>query len=97
MREQVRALLALETTALLDHLDSRLRTERLQQELLLLQALAPVAQAMQRQDSLAQQRHQEQKELLLEILQGQQPSARTQISPLIGLPTQQLSFPSSES
>lgn len=39
----------------------------------------------------------QQETLLLEILQGQQPSAQTQLSPLIGLPTQPVSFPSSAS
>lgn len=68
---------------------------------LLLQALTPVAQAMRRQEELLQvqlgqqsafltQRlvslQTEQMELLLEILQSLQPSAETQLSPLIGLP-----------
>lgn len=39
----------------------------------------------------------QQEELLLEILQGQQQSAQEQLFPLIGLPTPPPSFPSSAS
>ena len=71
----------------------------------------PLAEALQRldhQQQLTRSRVQEmqaqqvemrsqQEQLLLEILQGQQPSALTQLSPLIGLPPHQTSYPSSGS
>lgn len=72
LREQVAQLLALETAALLDHLDSRLLQERQAQERLLYKAMVPLAEALYRMDS----QHQE---LLLEILQGQQPPISQQL------------------
>lgn len=79
------------------------------------EALPPMAEAMRRQDSLAEERHrlllghllvlQDQTEtrgllaqdLLLEVLSSLQPSALTQLSPLIGLPSQPHSSRSSAS
>lgn len=59
---------------------------------LLLEALAPVAEAMQRQDQLHQDHqmvllmdNQQQTELLEEILSSLQPSAQTQIYQQLGL------------
>lgn len=75
-----------------------------QHRALLLEALQPVAEAMRRLDqrilvSQMQQveLHQESKELLLEVLSSLQPSALTQLSPLIGLPSQPHSSRSSAS
>lgn len=75
MREQFRAML-------------RLQEQRLQEQnrQLLLEALRPVALAMQRQDSLHQQQHQQLESLLLEVLNSLQPSAAQQIFQRIGLP-----------
>ena len=64
---------------------------------LLLEALTPVAAAMQRQGMQYSQFHQEQVSLLLEVLSSLQPSADQQISPLIGLSTQEQSSLSSAS
>ena len=75
----------------------------------LLEMARPLAEALQRldhQQQLTRSRVQvmqeqqvemrsQQEGLLLEILQGQQPSALTQLSPLIGLPPHQSSSPSS--
>ena len=77
----------------------------------LLEMARPLAEALQRLDhnqQLTRSRVQEmqaqqvemrsqQEQLLLEILQGQQPTALTQLSPLIGLPLPVTSFPSSAS
>ena len=77
----------------------------------LLEMARPLAEALQRLDhnqQLTRSRVQEmqaqqvemrsqQEQLLLEILQGQQPTALTQLSPLIGLPPHQTSYPSSGS
>lgn len=60
----------------------------------LMSALRPLAEAMQRQDSLHLKYHKEQEVLLLEVLNSLQPSAREQISQQIGLPTLPPSFPS---
>lgn len=71
---------------------------------LLLEALQPPAEAMQRLDKrlLAAQmqqveQQQELRELLLEVLGSLQPSALTQLSPLIGLPAPTTTSPSSAS
>lgn len=64
---------------------------------LLLEALVPLAQALQRQDSLAVQHQQETRELLLEVLQTQVPSASEQIFPRIGQPAPRTSSPDSVS
>ena len=77
----------------------------------LLEMARPLAEALQRLDhnqQLTRSRVQvmqaqqvemrnQQEQLLLEILQGQQPTALTQLSPLIGLPPHQTSYPSSGS
>lgn len=63
----------------------------------LLAALGPLAQALQRQDSLAVQHQQETRELLLEVLQTQVPPASEQIFPRIGQPQRRTSSPSSVS
>lgn len=71
----------------------------------------PLAEALQRLDHSQQltrsrvqvmqqqqvEMRNQQEQLLLEILQGQQPSAQTQLSPLLGLPPHQMSYPSSVS
>ena len=75
----------------------QLRELELQQRRLLVEAMTPLAAALQRQDSLRSQQQAELKELLLEVLNSQQPSALTQLSPLIGLPPHQSSYPSSGS
>jgi hypothetical protein len=54
----------------------------------LLEALRPVALAMQRQDSLHSQRQEETKELLLEVLNSLQPPVEDQIFQRIGHPPQ---------
>ena len=75
-----------------------------QHRALLLEALQPVAEAMRRLDQriLANQmqgveHQQELRELLLEVLSSLQPSALTQLSPLIGLPAPMTTSPSSAS
>lgn len=77
---------------------------RLQQRMLLLEALTPMAEALQRLDNLQQQQWQKthlhlltQEELLMEILNSLQPPAQEQIFPQIGLQTPRVSFPSSVS
>jgi hypothetical protein len=52
---------------------------------LLLEALRPVAAAMQRQDSQQLKYHKEQELLLLEVLNSLQPTAQEQLSQRIGL------------
>ena len=78
---------------------------------LLWEMAVPLAEALQRLDhrqELTRSRLQvmqaqqvemrnQQEQLLLEILQATQPSALTQLSPLIGLPPHQTSYPSSGS
>lgn len=86
----------------LRQLQERLEQElRLRQELrmALLEALTPLAEALQRLDNLqkvaAHQQHQHlkyQEELLKEILNSLQPSAHQQIFPLIGPQNQPPSF-----
>ena len=63
----------------------------------LLEALRPAAAAMLRQDSLASQRQEETKELLLEVLNTLQPAVSDQIFQQIGQPPQRSTFPSSVS
>lgn len=70
--------------------------------MLLLQALTPMAEAMQRLDSNQQLSHRQlsqqlidQAELLMEVLQSLQPSASQQIFPRIGPPMQPVTSPSS--
>lgn len=60
----------------------------------LLEALRPVAAAMQRQDSLAERRQDNLQELLMEVLTSLQPSAEEQIFPRIGQPPPRRSSPS---
>jgi hypothetical protein len=76
---------------------------------LLLEALTPVAQAMQRLDSRQQElaclvvqlpaemqgRHLETQELLLEVLQSLQPPPQQEIARRLGLPAPPISSPSS--
>lgn len=64
---------------------------------LLLEALAPLAQALLRQDSLAVQHQQETRELLLEVLTSQQPPVSEQIFQRIGPPPPRIFSPSSGS
>ena len=78
---------------------------------LLWELAVPLAEALQRLDHSQQltrsrvqvmqqqqvEMRNQQEQLLLEILQGQQPSAQTQLSPLLGLPPHQMSYPSSVS
>jgi len=77
---------------------------RLQQRMLLLEALTPMAEALQRLDNLQrtaeqqQHKHQQyQEELLMEVLNSLQPPAQEQIFPQIGQQTPRVSFPSSVS
>ena len=77
---------------------------RLQQRMLLLEALTPMAEALQRLDNLQrtaahqQDKHlQYQEELLMEVLNSLQPPAQEQIFPQIGQQTPRSSFPSSVS
>jgi len=77
---------------------------RLQQRMLLMEALAPMAEALQRMDSLQQQQWQQthlhlmtQEDLLKEVLNSLQPPVSQQIFPLIGQPIQPVTSPSSES
>ena len=77
---------------------------RLQQRMLLLEALTPMAEALQRLDNLQrtaahqQDKHlQYQEELLMEVLNSLQPPAQEQIFPQIGPQTPRVSFPSSVS
>lgn len=64
---------------------------------LLLEALQPLAQALLRQDSLAVQHQQETRELLLEVLNSQQPEVSEQIFRRIGPPAQKIFSPGSAS
>jgi hypothetical protein len=58
------------------------------QRALLMQALTPLAQALQRQDSLLVRLLQEQQELLLEILEASsQPSQRHRLEQELGIST----------
>lgn len=77
---------------------------RLQQRMLLLEALTPMAEALQRLDNLQRtatqqldKRLQYQEELLMEVLNSLQPPAQEQIFPQIGQQTPRVSFPSSVS
>jgi len=77
---------------------------RLQQRMLLLEALTPMAEALQRLDNLQRtatqqldKRLQYQEELLMEVLNSLQPPAQEQIFPQIGPQTPRASFPSSVS
>jgi hypothetical protein len=63
----------------------------------LLEALRPAAAALLRQDSLASQRQEETKELLLEVLNSLQPEVEDQIFQRIGPPPPTSSFPASVS
>ena len=60
---------------------------QVQQRALLVEAMRPLAEALQRQDQMHLAQSKELQELLLEILQATQPSALTQLSPLIGQPS----------
>lgn len=77
---------------------------RLQQRMLLLEALTPMAEALQRLDNLQQQQWQKthlhlltQEEMLQEVLNGLMPLAEQQIFPRIGLPLPTTTSPSSVS
>lgn len=86
-------------------MEQRLLLElRLQQRMLLMEALTPLAQALQRMDNLQQEQQLKehvmllmQEELLTEILQSLQPTVSQQIFPLIGQRTPTTSFRSSDS
>lgn len=86
-------LLAQETLLAVDHQASLYQQQALLQRSLLLEALQPVALAMQRQDSLALKQQEEllellrlQQEILLEVLQGQQHPLREVIFQQLGQP-----------
>ena len=99
-QQQEERLLRLVLWQVADQLERQqiqLRELELQQRRLLVEAMTPLAAALQRQDSLRNQQQTELKELLLEVLNSQQPSALTQLSPLIGLLPHQTSYPSSVS
>lgn len=75
---------------------------RLQQRMLLMEALAPMAEALQRMDSLQQQQWQQthlhlmtQEDLLKEVLNSLMPLVEQQIFPLIGQPIPPIIYPSS--
>ena len=87
LRQQWELMLALHQREMLQKQEAQFRQ-------LLLEALRPVAEAMQRQDSLAELRQDHLQELLMEVLTSLQPSAEAQIYPRIGLPPQRSSFPS---
>ena len=77
---------------------------RLQNRMLLLEALTPMAEALQRLDNLQRDSQQmqhkhlnQQEELLMEVLNSLQPPAQEQIFPQIGQQTPRVSFPSSVS
>lgn len=77
---------------------------RLQQRMLLMEALAPMAEALQRMDSLQRQGSQQQYEhlkyledLLKEVLNSLQPPVSQQIFLPTGQPVVTSSYPSSES
>ncbi len=74
-----------------------------QTRMLLLQALTPLAEALQRQDQRREEAHLQQEkrlqqleDLMLEVLQATQPTADQQIFPRIGLQTPPPSSPSWE-
>lgn len=75
-------------------MEQRLLLElKLQQRMLLMEALTPLAQALQRMDNLQQQQWQKshlhlmtQEEMLQEVLNGLMPLAEQQIFPRIGQP-----------
>lgn len=81
------------TKPLRARLRRQIRARRERQQLLrqaLLEALTPLAAALQRQDRLAESRHQQQLEhlklvqdLQMEVLSSLQPSASQQIQPLL--------------
>lgn len=75
---------------------------RLQNRMLLMEALTPLAEALQRLDNLQQQQWQKthlhlmmQEELLQEVLNSLQPRAMEQIFPLIGQQMPRVTSPSS--
>ena len=91
---QVQRLLQVETAALVDHQATLHRLLEQQLRRLLLEALTPVAAAMQRQDSQVLDRHREllellrlQQEIQLEILDSQQPPLREAIFQELGQST----------
>jgi hypothetical protein len=101
MRVQVREMLEQQERKLLQHQEYQLalhRQDSYQQEVrlreLLLEALRPVAQAMQRQDQQRDLIASNQQELLLEVLNSLQPSAETQIFQRIGQPPPTSTSPS---
>jgi hypothetical protein len=80
-----------------------LRLQKLQEEWLLqclrsllLEALEPMAAALQRQDQLTLEKHGQLMDLQREILQSLQPTAQEQVFQRLGLPTPQLSSHNSE-
>ena len=77
---------------------------RLQTRMLLLEALTPMAEALERMDILMQQQWQQthvhlmmQEDLLKEVLNSLQPPVSQQIFPQTGQPMPRVTFPSSES
>lgn len=77
---------------------------RLQQRMLLMEALTPMAEALQRLDNLQRQGSQQQyehlkylEELLMEVLNSLQPPVSQQIFPQTGQPMQRVTSPNSES
>jgi polyhydroxyalkanoate synthesis regulator phasin len=64
---------------------------------LLLEALQPLAQALLRQDSLAERHQQETQEMLREVLDSLQPTASDQIFQRIGPPAPKIFSPGSAS
>lgn len=77
---------------------------RLQHRMLLMEALTPMAEALQRLDNLQRQGSQQQyehlkylEELLMEVLNSLQPPVSQQIFPRTGQPMQRATSPNSES
>jgi hypothetical protein len=93
-RELLKVLLLEERARAYHDLEWTLALQEAKFRELLLQALRPVAEAMHRQDNLAELRQDSLAELLVEILQSLQPSAEAQIYPQIGLLPQTSSYPS---
>lgn len=94
MREQIRGLLMQQEIKARDREERLLSLLEMQQRRLLMEAMFPLAEALLRQDSLASQQQAEIKELLLEVLNSQQPSAEDQLYPRIGPPPPRRSSPS---
>lgn len=86
--EETRELLLRQGELLQRQQEQRFLDQEARQRALLLEAMRPLAAALQRQDQMAQARSTEEQSLLLEVLSSLQPSAAEQISPLIGQPAQ---------